>query len=178
MGGAKCDVLFPVCLPDEGTFDWLDTFLKGNPSYAELRDRAILSWAEKSGLARPKGYASKESNDKPGMGFGIGMMDDGSIKRVLQTVAPIHKRNYVVMEVKSNLVKEERVEALKRWPAAGYKRTAQVMMGDPPADFKKMTQELILTAKQAATDQEFKVKLAEEKRKKALAKKQKQLEKE
>jgi len=48
------EVLFPTCLPDEGTFAWLDMFMEENPHYTELSDRAILSWAERSGLIRPK----------------------------------------------------------------------------------------------------------------------------
>merc|ERR1712232_977763 len=29
----KCEVLFPVGLPDEGTYDWLDQFLAKNRNY-------------------------------------------------------------------------------------------------------------------------------------------------
>merc|ERR1711957_617615 len=32
----KYDVLFPACLPDEGAFDWLDSFLQKNKQYTEL----------------------------------------------------------------------------------------------------------------------------------------------
>ena len=46
------EVLFPVGLPDEGMFDWLDMFLAKNPTYTELSDRVILDWAHKSGLWR------------------------------------------------------------------------------------------------------------------------------
>jgi len=172
------EVLFPVCLPDEGTFDWLDMFLVKNPQYTELSDRAILSWAEKSGLWRPKGYAQKSSQDKPEMGFGISVMDDGSVRRVLQAVAPIQARNYVVMEVKSNLVKEERRELASKWAGTGFKRTATVMLGEPPAAVKKHFQELILKDKQEKSDAEFRAKKEEEKKKKELEKRQKKLEKE
>merc|ERR1712066_1053663 len=60
--GGKHDLIVPVGLPDEGTFDWLDMFLEKNKDYTELSDRAILSWAEKSGITRPKGYAARASN--------------------------------------------------------------------------------------------------------------------
>lgn len=65
--GGKPEVLFPVCLPDEGTFDWLDLFLEKNPHYTELSDRSILQWCEASGLWRTKGYGpgARSSNDKP-----------------------------------------------------------------------------------------------------------------
>eukprot|EP00449_Zooxanthella_nutricula_P026642 CAMPEP_0198529256 /NCGR_PEP_ID=MMETSP1462-20131121/25646_1 /TAXON_ID=1333877 /ORGANISM="Brandtodinium nutriculum, Strain RCC3387" /LENGTH=808 /DNA_ID=CAMNT_0044259097 /DNA_START=1 /DNA_END=2423 /DNA_ORIENTATION=+ len=173
----KYEVLFPVCLPDEGAFDWLDMFLQKHPEYVELSDRAILAWAEKSGLARPKGYAARSSNDKPEMGFGIGAMDDHSVRRVLQHVAPVQPRHFVVMEVKSNLVKQERTELLSRWAVPGFRKVALVLMADPPADFRKRSQELALKTKQDAADVEFKAKQEEEKRKKALEKRQKQLEK-
>lgn len=32
----KYEVIFPVGVPDEGTFAWLDDFLKKNPTYVEL----------------------------------------------------------------------------------------------------------------------------------------------
>ncbi|CAK9081371.1 Heterogeneous nuclear ribonucleoprotein U-like protein 1 (Adenovirus early region 1B-associated protein 5) (E1B-55 kDa-associated protein 5) (E1B-AP5), partial [Durusdinium trenchii] len=53
----KYEVLLPVGLPDEGTFDWVDQFLSKNRNYTELSDRAILDWAKKSGLQRYGGYA-------------------------------------------------------------------------------------------------------------------------
>merc|ERR1712032_42027 len=148
--------------------------------YTELSDRAILSWAERSGMTRPKGFGanSRSSNDKPEMGFGIGLMDDQSIRRVLQAIAPIQQRSYVVMEVKSNLLAEGRKELLSRWSTSTHKTIAAVIAGEPPVVFKKRSQELALAAKQKTSDDEFKAKLEEAKRKKALEKKQKQLEKE
>merc|ERR1719210_3045982 len=133
----KYEVRFPVCLPDEGTFDWLDMFLEKHPEYTELSDRKILDWAELSGVWRPKGYSWKTSNDKPDMNFGIAQMDDFSIRRVLNTVAPVQNRNFVVMEVKSNLIKEERKELLKRFSASHFKKVAQIMIGEPTKGFKE-----------------------------------------
>mmetsp|Transcript_45932 Transcript_45932/g.116793 ORF Transcript_45932/g.116793 Transcript_45932/m.116793 type:complete len:927 (+) Transcript_45932:75-2855(+) len=175
---AKHEVVFPVCLPDEGTFDWLDMFLEKNPQYIELSDRAMLTWAEKSGLTKPKGFSARSSNDKPEMGFGIAVLDDHSIRRVLQAIAPVQQRNYVVMEVKSNLMKDERKELISKWAGSSFKKTAVCMMGDPPASFKKRSQEVALTQKQLASDAEFKAKQEEERRKKMLDKRQRQLEKE
>eukprot|EP00408_Alexandrium_pacificum_P067235 CAMPEP_0171179032 /NCGR_PEP_ID=MMETSP0790-20130122/13051_1 /TAXON_ID=2925 /ORGANISM="Alexandrium catenella, Strain OF101" /LENGTH=889 /DNA_ID=CAMNT_0011643959 /DNA_START=48 /DNA_END=2714 /DNA_ORIENTATION=+ len=176
MKDGKQEAVFPVCLPEEGPFDWLDHYLQSNKQYTELSDRAIIAWAEKSGFAPSK--VTRTSNDKPEMGFGIPMMDDGSVRRVLHAVAPIQQRNYIVMEVKSNLLKEERKELLAKWGAAGFKRTAAVMMGEPPAAFRKYTQEKALKVKQDASDADFRTKKAEEKRKKALEKRQKQIERE
>jgi hypothetical protein len=44
----KYKVLFPVGLPDEGTFDWLDMFLKQNLEYTEISDRMIVEWVTRS----------------------------------------------------------------------------------------------------------------------------------
>lgn len=35
----RCEVLVPVGVPDEGTFEWLDDYLAKHPSYVELSDR-------------------------------------------------------------------------------------------------------------------------------------------
>jgi hypothetical protein len=174
----KYEVLFPVCLPDEGTFDWLDMFLETHPDYVELSDRMILDWAEKSGIYRPKGYAWKTSTDKPDMGFGIMQMDDLSIRRVLNTAICTQKRNIVYMEVKSNLLSQDRKEALRRFNAPQFKRVAQVMIGEPTKDFKEKVQGLLLKDKQAKSDAEFKAKKAEEARARLLEKRAKQAERE
>mmetsp|Transcript_74485 Transcript_74485/g.164657 ORF Transcript_74485/g.164657 Transcript_74485/m.164657 type:complete len:597 (+) Transcript_74485:90-1880(+) len=169
----KYEVIFPVCLPDEGTFDWLDLFLEKNPQYTELSDRVILRWAEASGLWRPKGFGpgARSSNDKPEYGFGIPSVDDGSIRRAIMTVAPIQDRNYIVMEVKSNLLKEERQSMVTRWPASRFKTSAKVMVGEPPAVVKKHMQELMLKQKQGLADAKFKAEQAQAQKQK-LAEKQ------
>jgi len=170
------EVLFPICLPEEGTFDWLDMFLEKNPQYTELSDRAILNWCQKSGIVRQKGYESRISNDKIDMGFGVPSLDDGSIRRILQAMAPIQERNYVVMEVRSNLLHEERALLLSKWASSGFRRVAEVMIGEPPASFKSKVQEVLIGEKQAKVDAEFKKKQEEEKRQRMLIKKQKELE--
>merc|ERR1712217_548230 len=118
------------------------------------------------------------SRDKPEMAFGIQTVDDMSIRRTLQAVAPIQQRNYIVMELSSNLLKEERKAAVTKWPAASFKRSATVMLGEPPSTFKKHTQQLSLKVKQEASDLDFKAKLVDKKKKKEMEKKAKQMEKE
>ncbi|CAJ1397993.1 unnamed protein product [Effrenium voratum] len=77
----KYEVVLPVGLPDEGTFDWVDQFLAKNKNYTELSDRAILDWAMKSGLQRSGGYLRRRSNDSPEMSFGLPLMEDYSISQ-------------------------------------------------------------------------------------------------
>merc|ERR1711972_1294196 len=76
----KKTVLFPVALPDEGTFDWLDSFLEKNPQYTELSDRKLQDWCVKSGIWKPRSNSWKGSNDKPEFNFGIQGLDDASIR--------------------------------------------------------------------------------------------------
>lgn len=113
--GGKYEVVVPVGIPDEGTFEWLDEFMAKNAQYTELSDRAIIRWAESSGMKRTPGATWKHSNDKPDVKFNIPMMDDSSVRRVLNSVIATQPRNYVVMEVKANLMESERAELLKRF---------------------------------------------------------------
>eukprot|EP00435_Cladocopium_sp_Y103_P029277 s2363_g7.t1 len=117
----KFEILFPIALPDEGTFDWLDDFLENHPGYTEVSDRKIVEWATGSGLGKPRTLripndckvvlmttSLKNSNDKPDITFGIQALDEMTPRKLLYTIAPLIPRNYVVMEVKSNLLKSER----------------------------------------------------------------------
>jgi len=150
----KREVLFPVGLPDQGMFEWLDQFLEENPKYVELSDRKVLEWAAVSGLLRPKGYGWRTSNDKPGMNFGIAMLDDFSIQKVLMAVAPALRRDIVCMELNANLQAAERERALRRFPAADFKRVAVVVMGEPPAAYKAKVLEAMLAEKVEKAEQE------------------------
>jgi len=172
----KYEVMFPVAFPDEGTFDWLDSFLEKNPHYAELSDRMIIDWAGKSGLWKPKGAASaKNSNDRPEFNYGLTAMDDLSCRRVLQAVAPLVPRNYIIMEVKENLSADDRAAALKRFSKHSYKRVAHVVMGEPDDAFKKVVHSKILKEKKEKAETEWKAKKVEVEKKIQLAARHKQL---
>jgi len=157
------EVVFPVGLPGEGYFDWLDQFLEQNPSFTELSDRKIIEWAERSGLSRAGSAGG--SNDKPDAKFGVGLMDDWSVRRLLSVVTPAVKRNYIIPELKGNLLAGDRAKALQRF-ANGYKRTSVVIVGEPSADYKAKVQEATLAEKKEKAAQEAKKKADEEKRKK------------
>jgi len=157
----KYEVVFPVGLPNEGVFDWLDAFLEKNPTHVELSDRMILDWAEKSGIFRPGGYAAKVSNDKPEMSFGLPSFDDLSVQKVLRAVAPTIPRNYVVMELRANLLQAERKDYLQRFSLPMYKKVAPVLLGEPPEDLKDWAQSCLLRDKEEKAQKEYVAKLAE-----------------
>lgn len=171
----KYEVMFPIAFPDEGTFDWLDTFLEKNPHYVELSDRKIVDWVAKSGFSKPKSTSWKNSTDKPEFNYGLVTMDDLSARKILQIVAPLVPRNYVVMEVKENLVQGDRISALKRFSNPAYKKIANVVMGEPSDAYKKIVHARILKEKKDKAETEWKAKKQERDRKKQLEARQKQL---
>merc|ERR1712048_1456470 len=83
----KHEVIFPVGFPDEGTFEWLDSFLEKNKQYVELSDRKIIDWAKKSGLHQKGGSQGSGSNDKPWYNLGVQGLDDFSASKIIKTVA-------------------------------------------------------------------------------------------
>jgi len=172
----KYDVVFPVCFPDEGGFDYLDMWLKKNPSYVELSDRKILEWAAASGLGNKSGINWKGSKDKPAFSFpGMPGMEDYSIQNVLKAVAPVVPRNYVIMEVQANLTQQERKSYLQRFCQPAFKKTAMVVVGQPDAEFKAQQQSMILKHKQDKADLAWKAAQVEKKRKKDAEQRQKNL---
>jgi len=103
-------------------------------------------------------------------------MDDLSVSKVINIVSKCLPRNFIVAEVKNNLLAEERTSTLARFPSSCYKKVVQVMLGEPPKDFKGFVQEAMLKEKQALADAQARRKKAEAARKKAQAEKQKKLE--
>lgn len=166
----KYEMLMPVAFPDEGTFDWLDSFLEANPKYTELSDRKMMEWAVASGLTRPK-LGLNASNDKPNYQYGVHSLDDNSLMKVVQSIPSIQPRNFVVMEVKSNLVAEERYQILKRFP--GYKKVDHVVMGKHKAAYKHRVHNQILKQKQQKSDSTWRMKKAQQEQKKRILEQQK-----
>merc|ERR1712187_492524 len=124
------------------------------------------------GHSDPKWY----SNDKPHYNFGLQYIDDHSIRKSIMTVAPLVPRHYIVMEVKGNLVAADRAENLKTFSASHFKRVAQVVMGEPPNEFKEKVHEQVLKDKQLKSDAAWRRKKAEQERRKMLKQKAKEQE--
>merc|ERR1712194_440691 len=91
------------------------------------------------------------------------------------SIAPLVPRNYVLMEVKQNLLASDRKENLKVFKKAHFRQVAQVMMGEPATDFKAKVHAKLLELKQLKANNEWKNKKAEHERKRAIAKRQREL---
>merc|ERR1712217_856542 len=156
-------------VPDEGSFDWLDNFLIKNPEYTELSDRALLERSIKSGV---QSKAKAACNDKPDPSG-----DNANLRSILMQLASLQPRNFVVMEVKGNLVKDERDVALAKFRKPVFKTVADVIVGDPPSSFKKIVQQKTLKMKQEASDAAHKAKQLKEKQEWTFRTKKKELEK-
>lgn len=171
----KYEVLFPMAVPDEGTFDWLDSFMAKNPHFVELSDRKLIEWALKSGLAKPKANQYKHSNDKPELTFGVATLDELAMRRVISAVAPLIPRHYVVMEVRANLIQAERAEILKRFNMGHYRKVAQVVIGEPPEEYKQRVQSERLREKQEKLDADYKARQLDRERKRQIALRQREM---
>lgn len=167
------EVIFPIGLPDRGFFDWLDNFVKEHPNYVELSERRIADWAQRSGIWKPKNTGS---NDEPSMQFGLPLMDNGSVKRVINNFAPLLRRNIIIGELKANLCEQDRKIPLQHFAKRHFKLVGHVIMGKPTESFKEKVHELILGQKRAKAEVERKRKIAELSRKKALEERKKKLE--
>lgn len=169
----KFEVLLPVGLPDNGYFEWVDNFLAKNPTYTELSDRKLIEWASKSGLTRSK---ASGSNDKPSMNFQVPQLEDLSVQRVLDAIAPTLKRNFIVPELRANLLAEERKETLQKFLAADFKRKAAVVMGEPNQEYKEKVYAVLLADKIAMAELDKKKKAQDKVRNKLIAERKKKVE--
>jgi len=144
------EAVFPVFLPDEGTFDWADWLVSEHPGkFTEISDRAIAKWARRSGLVTKTTTTSATvSNDRPDMEFGVAHISDGTVKKALMTFGSIQERNLLIMEVKGNLLKSERSDVLKRFRMPHIKRIAKIMVGKPDDAFRPKSYETVLRARQ------------------------------
>merc|ERR1711972_537510 len=121
-------------------------------------------WGLNSGLWRKNG-SDVAYNDDPSLGFGIKDVDGGTVSQMIQVVTPIQKRNYVAMQVKKNLIADERQKVLEQFDPAEFKRVAVVVMGEPPAAFKakvNATKDELWEAKKKKENDEWEAKKKKE----------------
>lgn len=124
------EVLFPVCLPGHGGFDWAEEYLEKHPTCTELSDRSFLVWARSCGYPRSKGVPLG-SRDKPTLSFGVPSLEDGRAGQHLREITAWQRRSFVVMELRSNLIAVERREAVSRFSAPWFRKIAVVLVGEP-----------------------------------------------
>merc|ERR1711871_1515322 len=142
----------------------MDQFTKENPGYAELSDRKIAEWAVKSNAW--VGTAMQGSNDKPNLPENLGA-------RQLKALATRLRRNFVIGELQQNLVAEDRKRILSQFPDSIFKKSAVVLVGEPPATWTAQVQASILADKEAKRQKQIAAKRAEFERKQAQKEKQK-----
>lgn len=123
------EVLFPVGLPEEGTLDWLDQLLTKDRKYTEISERMLSQWASKSGVAK--------------------RLDEGVLAHLMENVFPLLPRDYVVVDVKGNLLEDARRAATGRFASCDFRKKALVVMGEPPDEFKESVRDAILKEKKA-----------------------------
>lgn len=140
-------------MPDRGYFDWVDDFCQKNPQYIELSRRSVVEWMHASGMEKP---VNTECNDHP-------TIDDNSVSRVINIVAPRMRRSFVVPELRSNLLAEGRKKQVTTFSANHFKKTAIVIMGDPSKEFTKMVHDKILKQKVIAAERIKKKNLSKQK---------------
>merc|ERR1712060_625222 len=106
------------------------------------------------------------------------MGDDFSVRRMLQSLVPLVPRNYVMMEVKQNLLEIDRKLNLKKFPAAQFRKVAHVIVGEPNEVYKEATRSAILEEKRSKAEAARKAQKLDLERKKLIEQKQKDLQKE
>merc|ERR1712066_275858 len=96
----------------------------------------------------------------------MGPIDNGRVERMIKTFATMQGRNYVVMEVRNNLIEQDRINLLSKFPSEMFKKVAHVQIGDASPDFKKKTQDVMLHRKQEIENAKHQLKIADDKKKK------------
>merc|ERR1719421_1201096 len=127
---STCEVVMPIGMPDEGTYDFLDFefYPKQKKPFVELSDRALGKLLQSSGVpgdpARPQTFQVQELNQ-------------GRMLMAYTLLASAKPRQYVLMSIKDNLQKTSRLRRLALFRAPWFKTKALVVFGEPPAAFSE-----------------------------------------
>merc|ERR1712217_280492 len=116
-------------------------------------------------------------NEHPDIYFTLETIDKGHLLRRMRAVAAMQRRNYVLMDVRDNLIAESREELLKPFSSDAFKKIAHVQLGEGNAEFKKKALEVALQKKQDASDKAFRAEKVAEKRAKLAETRKKEVEK-
>merc|ERR1712187_294572 len=108
-------------------------------------------------------YKARNCNDKPDLNLDCPPIDQGGIERMIKTFAPMQGRNYIVMEVRNNLIEQDRINLLNKFPSETFRKIAQVQIGDASADFKQKTRDVMLGRKQEIEDRKHQRGIEEDK---------------
>eukprot|EP00929_Paragymnodinium_shiwhaense_P061079 TRINITY_DN304_c0_g1_i1.p1 TRINITY_DN304_c0_g1~~TRINITY_DN304_c0_g1_i1.p1 ORF type:complete len:941 (+),score=359.93 TRINITY_DN304_c0_g1_i1:73-2895(+) len=161
----KPEVVFPVGIPEQGVFDFVDLFSKNNPKYMEVSERKWLEWMRRSDVVRQRGWKQVDSQDRPGMNTGLFALDDRRFVETLANVVPMMHRDILVMDLEANLQPNQRKLNLRRYPATDFKRVALVAVGEPTAEYKEYVQGIMLEDKKRSSELAKRKAAAEERRK-------------
>eukprot|EP00927_Polykrikos_kofoidii_P030738 TRINITY_DN26467_c0_g1_i1.p1 TRINITY_DN26467_c0_g1~~TRINITY_DN26467_c0_g1_i1.p1 ORF type:complete len:1248 (+),score=283.84 TRINITY_DN26467_c0_g1_i1:65-3745(+) len=150
------EVVFPIALPDTGASDWIDMYKLKNPYHSELSDREVCTWSARSGFPLVEGEQR------------VPKLEDGSVKKLLRSVAPALERDFIVVEPRMNLLAEERRKLLAGFTGPNFKKVAVVVMGEPDDEYKAFVQNLVLKEKQHEAEQAHAKREATKQRKRLL----------
>merc|ERR1712125_100090 len=112
----------------------------------------MVEWVAKSGLSTRR---HPTNNDKPECESGIPQLDNYSSQRLLATIAGLIPRNYVVMEVKQNLIESDRKDSLSKFIGPNFRKVAHVVVGSPSDEFKAEVKKRLLNNKQDKIAEEW-----------------------
>lgn len=139
----KCEMILPIGVPDEGTYDVVDQFLKKSPGkYCEISERAIHHWCSVSGILHGKDanmQGGDKTNDKPAS-YDTSV-DPVQTKKTLVALAKSLRRNVVIMGVADNLTAEARKKYASEFTSVFCTKKALVSVGKPPKDYAEAQRE-------------------------------------
>jgi len=126
-------VVVPVGLPEQGVFDFVDSFRAERPQFEELSDRRLLEWCKESGIEVQEALSC--SRDRVDFASAPAGLNGESLQPMLKTLALLARRDVIFCEVCSGLLKAQRTELLRNLPQ-NTRRSAIVVVGEPSAAFK------------------------------------------
>lgn len=121
-------VLFPIGLPDEGVYDFVDQFLEASPEYLEISARAMQRWSLSSRQLQGR-HAQKETTETA-FECSVEVPEIQSLLNLSERLG----RNLVVVDSRLNLLKVDRQRFLDTFQ--GVKKVATVVVGEPTQAFK------------------------------------------